>query len=721
MTSSAQPMFEEARKRLLFPCKPILGESLPGFVARVAATNCLDNPAWLLQAAGVPSPSAHDLSKRVTHKIDELADVLCVPREALAQLRIGGLVEGRPNLRQFFGAEIRQTYLVHDSRRLSPASLATSAHHRAAWMLSPLTFCAESWDVLIGACPRCGRKLAWTRSRGIDICEHCDADLKMAPTTKVEPADRPALSFIAGLVAPDPAARAAALERAPPMLEHLTSGELFELAMIFAREVSRQVGNGGVERHSKLAAGARLVLNYRGQLPLPEDKRINANVPKALLRLRREAASVGQPNIRGVLETSAFVDVLGETGPVRLRRLREAANLLTLTQAAAILGIERAVLRELTTAGLLVGETRDGLSRQHTWFRPEHVAAMTQRLNRRMSPDELTRQTNLSSQAITALLARRLIKPNNDPIVRRCFKGVQLDRKSVDRFLSGMQRSVRRCDPAPDWLPLEAAFALLPGGAKPWGDFFTQALSGKLLGHLACPHPVSEVSEICVSAAVTTTMRAEVSSNPPAQIAAGSSARYVSRLEAQTYLRCYPRDISWLVQNGHLGRADDLKNGLRWDLILAFGKEHISTAEICDRTDHTYSDVHARLKDFGLARVTGVFWRRRDVEAFMEDVQAETPLHKPRAMDDVVHDFGHRVRTERRRAGWSQTRLSSITEIHQGMISEIENGLANPTLKTIVALANAFGMDASMLLDTKPREGGNGADGPPMELRGTHG
>ena len=704
---SAQPMFEEARKRLLFPCTPILGESLPGFVARVAATNCLDSPAWLLQAADVPYPSAHDLSKRVTHKIDELADVLCVPREALAQLRIGGLVEGRPNLRQFFGAEIRQTYFVHDRRRVSPAALGTSVHHRAAWMLSPLTFCAETWDVLIDTCPRCERKLGWTRSRGIDICEYCDADLKMAATTKVDPADRPALSFIAGLVAPDPMARAAALDHAPPTLEHLTSGELFELAMIFARDVSRQVGNGSLERHSKLAAGARLVLDYSGQLPLQDDKPINANVPKALLRLRREAASVGQPNIRGVLETAAFVDVLGETGPVRLRRLREAANLLTLTQAAATLGIARAKLRDLTTVGLAVGETRDGLSRQHTWFRREHVAAIAQRLTRRMSPDELARQTGLSSQAIIALLARRLIKPNNDPIIRRCFKGVQLDRGSVDRFLSGVGRSVRRCVPAPDWLTIEAAFALHPGGAKPWADFFTQVLSGKLLGHLACPQPVSKVSEIWVSAAVATTMRVPVSSNSPAQIAAGKPARYARRLEAQTYLRCYPRDISWLIQNGHLGGVDDLKNGVRWDLVTAFGKEHISTAEICDRTDQTYADVNAHLKACGLARSTGVFWRRRDVEAFIEDVQAETPLHKTRAIDDVLHDLGHRVRTERTRAGWSQTRLSSITEIHQSMISEIENGLANPTLKTIVALANAFGIDASMLLDNKPREGGS--------------
>lgn len=45
----------------------------------------------------------------------------------------------------------------------------------------------------------------------------------------------------------------------------------------------------------------------------------------------------------------------------------------------------------------------------------------------------------------------------------------------------------------------------------------------------------------------------------------------------------------------------------------------------------------------------------------------------------------------RNELGMTQKDLSEITGIHQSEISKIENGNANPSLKTLERIANAFG------------------------------
>lgn len=45
----------------------------------------------------------------------------------------------------------------------------------------------------------------------------------------------------------------------------------------------------------------------------------------------------------------------------------------------------------------------------------------------------------------------------------------------------------------------------------------------------------------------------------------------------------------------------------------------------------------------------------------------------------------------RNEMGMTQKDLSEITGIHQSEISKIENGNANPSLKTLERIANAFG------------------------------
>lgn len=69
---------------------------------------------------------------------------------------------------------------------------------------------------------------------------------------------------------------------------------------------------------------------------------------------------------------------------------------------------------------------------------------------------------------------------------------------------------------------------------------------------------------------------------------------------------------------------------------------------------------------------------------------------------DIVHPvarlFGQRVRERRKALGLTQGRLFEKTGINNGYISQIETGRANPTLDMILKLADALGLEASVML-----------------------
>lgn len=60
--------------------------------------------------------------------------------------------------------------------------------------------------------------------------------------------------------------------------------------------------------------------------------------------------------------------------------------------------------------------------------------------------------------------------------------------------------------------------------------------------------------------------------------------------------------------------------------------------------------------------------------------------------------FGAHIRKLREKKGWSQETLAEEAGLHTVQISHLENGANEPKLRTILALAKAFGMTASELL-----------------------
>lgn len=67
-------------------------------------------------------------------------------------------------------------------------------------------------------------------------------------------------------------------------------------------------------------------------------------------------------------------------------------------------------------------------------------------------------------------------------------------------------------------------------------------------------------------------------------------------------------------------------------------------------------------------------------------------------MDDLAGLVGERLRAARHERGLSLASLAAAAGVGKGSLSEIENGVRNPTLSSLYALANALDVPLSTLL-----------------------
>lgn len=61
--------------------------------------------------------------------------------------------------------------------------------------------------------------------------------------------------------------------------------------------------------------------------------------------------------------------------------------------------------------------------------------------------------------------------------------------------------------------------------------------------------------------------------------------------------------------------------------------------------------------------------------------------------------LARRVRGYRQRRGWSRADLSRRARVSVSWLREIERGTGNPTLRTLVCVAHAFGLRVEHLLE----------------------
>ena len=90
----------------------------------------------------------------------------------------------------------------------------------------------------------------------------------------------------------------------------------------------------------------------------------------------------------------------------------------------------------------------------------------------------------------------------------------------------------------------------------------------------------------------------------------------------------------------------------------------------------------------------GVVWND-DLDIDSETIYEEGTDVTDEYPDLPLYQLGYRVKQARLDKEMTQEELSSASDIQQADISRIEKGLANPSLKTVIRIANA--LDASLL------------------------
>jgi transcriptional regulator with XRE-family HTH domain len=68
------------------------------------------------------------------------------------------------------------------------------------------------------------------------------------------------------------------------------------------------------------------------------------------------------------------------------------------------------------------------------------------------------------------------------------------------------------------------------------------------------------------------------------------------------------------------------------------------------------------------------------------------------ARKNLLHQFGQSLAERRHRTGASQEGLAQLAGLHRTYVGSVERGERNPTLTTIVRLANALGCAPGELL-----------------------
>ena len=167
---------KETPTRLPLRLAPQSGESLAGFVMRLATRNLFSSPSWIADVADVAFPGLQ------THNCDlrNLSVITDIDEKTLR-----GMASWREtdDMVHFPGGLLVPHRLFPlESRRFCPLCMKESPYHRAIWDVKPLDVCPLHGVKLESAC-RCGRPVTW-QDQAVDRCE-CGSLLSQRPTQNV--------------------------------------------------------------------------------------------------------------------------------------------------------------------------------------------------------------------------------------------------------------------------------------------------------------------------------------------------------------------------------------------------------------------------------------------------------------------------------------------------------------------------------------------------------
>lgn len=622
--------------KLSLGVRPFADESLCGWVARACELNVL-RPALLFEALGEAASSSTSLATRCRHP-ERLASALrAETREVAARLYTPNPADGEGVL-NFFGATISKS-LRTAARRVSPASLRLSLHHRAIWELQPIVFCPDTWTLLTDRClvPACSAKLHWRSYAGIHRCEACGADQRDFETAPIADHLRGGLAAIAALV--DPMANVGSTRATlPTTLAGVGRGDVFHIALVLA-EVAGGGHPYGIEMLAKagslLAGWPASVSRFLLERTSESEDRDGAS------RAFRAAVNRASTPIqaRSALEgLAAELSLPAGCHPVSRARMRRAAGLLTLRQAARLANISSGDLRRAIDTQVVKVREVGGNVRRHAWMTPMEATSVRLRLKGAMPAAEFGAATGFSLAVIEDLVTQHLIARSTDVVVGALRPQLHLVRASAEAFLGAIAR-LPAAEAGDRWLPIGDAMRKAGMPPSAMGRAIGSILGGRLRGARAIAS-----DRVPGDLLVEREMADRLAQNLPRPSTNDNLPTWQSQLltfgEAMRELYLHPRELSVLIVTCSLRRPTAGRRYLCRSSVERIRDEFVSTMEVAARL--TISPLAARrsLARSGVpAGPIATLWQRCEFEiAFAERLRC-----RPYQLQLPLEDFPQRL------------------------------------------------------------------------------
>lgn len=593
----------------------IAGESFNGAIARWAADNDVERMIDVTRAAGVVHPHRGTAGNADPGGIAAIATEMEADADALAALAtpLDGPDFGNHSRRLLNGVSIPSSLLETRRRRIAPSAFAPAPpseppvprpHHRALWDFRLLPACTETWQYLVHRCGNddCG-DLGWHHTPGIDLCEHCMADLADTRSDIVEEALRDDLGHVAGLVHHDPARRAASLALLPPAIASLGTAVVVDLIYRLLPVVTP-----GVPRppHSPTNAGPRVLAATVGAT-----WRMVAGWPHVALahigeKVSNRAARHSDGN-RG--ETMRFLemnrliglrpevhdlasslrnelDIKGPHGPT-IRRATRTSN-----DGARMLSIGTQIVADFRRRGVLA--TIPVLA--HGCIQPrlssDEVDLIVDGVGRRISIEALQKRLGISHHGVEQLEALGMVHLLNHPYFEARYAVRQADRGSVDALESELAAASVRSFPDRFSLPLVDAMKAIGARRKPWGPVIDGMRKGSIPVRLADGDaPLSH--RLLVDPLTLDLITAEVFVAPA--VWTRSFATLVTKVDAIETLNLSPKQGTPLLRRFPTVKGSH-ERSVPIDALLDLAGLHISSVELAARrrVDPTAAYFQAR-------------------------------------------------------------------------------------------------------------------------------
>ncbi|WP_295184590.1 hypothetical protein [uncultured Brevundimonas sp.] len=454
-------------------------------------------------------------------------------------------------------------------------------------------------------------------------CRRCDFLLSTATTTKVPKALRSTLAKAEALALPSGQSVRDVLGEVHCSIANLTPAEAFDVAVQFGWALAAPIA--GQSRRTMvgldprdMAAGVRMLKGYPNTINAMVGDQHNRSEEPFFRRISAVATDRAGP----------VADIMGHVaglrtehrGVGRLKRARVGQNLMTLTQLADELKLERALVKRMVDQKVFGPIPTRGTLRSYGWFSQRDLERGKAFRDSRVGARHWCRQVGLRHVHVRQLLALGLISEPEPGAGRFVFDTLQLSSESVAHLRSSLDEVtcysiVNRSD----WVRLSHALRVIGGVHKPVAAILRAALSGALPEGLRGDRSAPLLQDLFIHRSVANDIALRARMRAPQLYSMGKAdfgaywPKFMDRAEVEELLNCYPFEFSAARAEGFLPVADGFQTAVETSRVLEFAASHVSTSEIAQLVGLGPKAVRCEMNSLGFARSVGGFWNRKDV------------------------------------------------------------------------------------------------------------